>query len=221
MLENKLLLSFSQLSGRIGLLGGSFDPVQLAHVAIAEAAFRHHALDHIVFIPAAQNPLKEFSATASAADRLAMLLLATKEQKNFWVSDIELKHISDNPSYSVDTVNKISKQTDKTSKLFFIIGSDNLPSLYKWKDIDRLFELCQLVTVNRDGISAKQVSERAPNLNPLQLKKLSEFFIDIEPISISSTSLRKKLSRGEKLENSLNPAVLQHIKKHRLYQTSS
>ena len=134
---------------RIGILGGTFDPVHIGHMAIAQKALEKCRLDKVIFVPSALPPHKKMPRLASAWDRYRMVALAAQGNPRFEVSDYEVQ--KGGKSYSIDTVCHFRAQYPAETKLFFIIGEDNVDTLETWKEIDRIIEIVTFIVVNRPG----------------------------------------------------------------------
>src|SRR5210317_541551 len=133
---------------KIGLLGGTFDPVHSGHLIIAESVLNELELEKIFFIPAHKHALKSNEKISSPETRLKLLQIALKEYPYFAVSDLELQ--SDNISFTVDTLKEIGEYENiLNAKLFYIIGYDNLNELHLWKDYKKIMDMVQLVVVSR------------------------------------------------------------------------
>jgi len=130
---------------KIGVFGGTFDPVHVGHLAIAQAALDSAQLDRVVFVPARRSPLKDREAVASADDRYSMLVSATKPEPRFAVSRVELDR--DGPSFTVDTLEALRKEGD----LYLILGSDALSDLARWKSPYRIRQLATILVARRPG----------------------------------------------------------------------
>src|SRR5579862_7291363 len=141
---------------RIGILGGTFNPIHLGHLLIAQDAIEQLRLDRVKFIPSATPPHKSVDKLASEKDRVRMIRLAIRGNARFEVDDIEIKR--GGKSYSVDTLMEL-RQQDPRAKFYFIIGADSLRELHLWRDVGRLVKLCTFVTVPRPGYEAKPVTD--------------------------------------------------------------
>ena len=192
---------------KIGFLGGSFDPVHNGHLAAAADACDGAALDRVVFMPAAQVPLKPGPTCASAADRLAMLCAATESDARFAVSDFEL--IRGGVNYTVDTARHFhAARTDDT--LFWIIGADQLAQLPRWREIDELVRLVQFIVVTRPG---HVVPAAADAIIPgLRLTRVTGRQLDL-----SSTALRERLRRGDPVDAWMPQKAVVYLREKRLY----
>ena len=191
---------------RIGVLGGSFDPVHSAHIALAEAARRQLGLDEIIFMPARQAALKPSAACASPEQRKKMLEIAL-ESADFphSISDIEMRR--QGISYSIDTVRELLALRPD-SEIYWIIGSDHLPKLSKWKDIAEFCKLAKFACARRGGVSAD--FSDAPDFARIAP-------VDFRPVELSSTRLRNALKSGAAGDLGLDPKVLEYILKNKLY----
>ncbi|MEW6009153.1 MAG: nicotinate-nucleotide adenylyltransferase [Candidatus Omnitrophota bacterium] len=186
---------------RIGILGGTFNPVHLGHIRLAETAQKKLNLNKIFFIPANIAPLKSKRGLISGKERLMMLRLATKKNKRFKISSLELKR--GGISYSMDTLRQFKKKFPK-DKIFFITGSDSLRQLDKWKDFDQIKHLSTFVVAKRSGFNLK--------------RKSGIRFIQMNPIDISSSMIRSYLKRNKPVINFLDKKVLNYIREKGLYR---
>ena len=184
---------------RVGVFGGTFDPVHVGHLAIAHAALESVPLDRVLFVLAKRSPLKERGPVASEGDRLRMLELAIANEPRFAVSRLELDR--DGPSYTVDTLERLAGKDE----LFLILGSDALADLARWKDPDRIARLATLVVAERPG-APDRVGD-APIVR-----------FDAPRLDISSRELRARAARGRSLRYLVPEPVLQHIEARGLYR---
>ena len=193
---------------KIGLLGGSFDPVHFGHLLAAQDAYEQHHLDRLILVPAAQAPLKPNDVQSSAEDRLTMLRLATEWDRRFEISDIELRR--GGVSYSVDSARHFRDQYPNDD-LFWIIGGDQLPRLHLWKDIAELCRLVEFIFLERPGFPVKA----HPDLAGLRLHRC-----DGHLLAISSTELRERTRRGLSLDYFVPHKAIVYIQEHSLYRDS-
>jgi nicotinate-nucleotide adenylyltransferase len=192
----------------IGILGGSFDPVHNGHLSIANDALAGAPLDKLLFVPAAQAPLKGRAPSAPAADRLAMLRLALGDNPppHLEISDIELRR--GGVSYSVDTARELHRLHPRDT-LFWLIGADQAARLKEWRDIRALAELVTFLVMGRPGCAPP-----APNPPPwLRLRHCPGRLLDI-----SSTTLRERLRMGLPVDGLMPPLAVEHALKNRLYR---
>ncbi len=191
---------------RIGILGGTFDPIHEGHLALARAAVKQLALERLIFVPAFRHPLpqKETGTMASPEARLEMVRLAIMEEPKFEVSDCEIKRKG--PSYTVDTLRTFRTQYPKPNELFFITGGDWGKALDQWKDIDTIFSLAHFVVAKRPGFD----TERLPK--GVQL-------LDFVPLDISSTKIRTRFKKGALVASLVPNEVLNYVHKQQLYHS--
>ena len=182
---------------RIGVFGGTFDPVHVGHLAIAQAALEGARLDRVIFVPARRSPLKEREPAASAEDRLAMLEAATKNEPRFAVTRVELDR--DGPSYTVDTLEALRREGD----LHLILGSDALADLPRWRSPERIRELATILVARRPGAPEPDARARA---------------FDAPCLDISSRELRARAGRGLTLRYLVPDDVWRHIERRGLYR---
>ena len=200
---------------RIGILGGTFNPIHNGHMVIAEEVYKHHNLTKVLFIPANIPPHKQAEDLADARHRYQMVKEAISENDIFEVSDIEIKRKG--KSYTIDTVQNILNSYGKDCEIFLIIGSDSLIELELWNDIKKLSQLCHFVIVNRPGFSVDIPGSLTDTIGKDKVQVLSKLSVQISPIDISSTDIRKRLREGAGIENLVPPCVCAYIKKHNLY----
>jgi len=197
---------------KIGVLGGTFDPVHMGHLIIAEEVRARLDLAEVLFVPAGQPWLKLNNAISPAEHRVAMIRLAIADEPSFKLSTTEVERPG--PSYTVDTIAELSRQIGAGDKLFFILGWDNLNQLPQWHEPSRLVKLCRLVPVPRVGCPS-------PDLDSLEaaIPGLSQSIImlDTPQIEISSSEIRDRVARGLSIHQLVPEAVERYIKEHRLY----
>ena len=196
-----------------GLLGGTFDPVHNGHIAIAETVMKRVGLDEVLFMPAAQTPLKEERIISAAEHRLEMVRLAIEGISYFRLSTVEMNRVG--PSYTIDTMSELRSLVGEDSELFFIMGCDSLASFPQWKDPDRLIRVCRLVALPRPGCAV-------PDLDALEKEvpgiSKNVILLDEPHIDISATEIREKVAKGLPISNMVPEPVEEYIKQHRLYQ---
>jgi nicotinate-nucleotide adenylyltransferase len=201
---------------KIGVLGGSFNPIHNGHLAVARAAAASLSLDTVLFIPAKTPPHKPGKELAPAQDRLAMTRLAVKGNATFAASDIELSRPS--TSYTIDTIKELRALHGRDVEVFFLIGADTIGELSTWKDVAQLVTLCTFVTVARPGWSEKNFDDLAGTFEPQVVDSLKQHFITMDPVPVSSTEIRTKVARGENISGLVPKAVEEYITEHGLYK---
>jgi nicotinate-nucleotide adenylyltransferase len=188
---------------KIGLFGGSFDPVHLGHLLVAQAAVEELGLDRLFFIPAAQSPFKPDDKPAPAAVRLQLLRLALVGKTNCEIDEQEIHRGS--ISYTIETLRDYAKRFPK-SELFYLIGADNISKLNEWRGANELAKLAEFVTVPRPGGIVAEFPK------PFRGKILKGF-----PLAISSSQIRERIKAGLPVENLVPPFVAEAIRNNRLY----
>jgi nicotinate-nucleotide adenylyltransferase len=188
---------------KIAILGGSFNPIHIGHLILANTVCEEFNLDKIIFVPCYIQPLKSNKDFASAEDRLAMIKLAIQNNPKFELSDIEIKRKG--KSYTVDTL-KYFKQ--KYDDLYFVIGADNIKDFHRWKEPDTILKLTKLIVTNRGGIE-KKIPQR------LRGKKI--FVCKIPDIEISSTLIRNNIRSNKSIKYLVPEKVEKYIIKNKLY----
>lgn len=191
---------------KIGLFGGTFDPIHNGHLKIAGIVQRQLGLNKVIFIPAGILPHKAQSQT-TAKDRLALVKLVLQGKKKFTGSNYETKKKS--PSYSIETVRYLKRKLGKEAEFFFIIGADAFNELHTWHQWQELLRLCKFVVINRPGYAIKLPSENQGN---------KIIILPITDIHISATDIRQQIKRNKNVGKLIPRSVYTYIKKHKLYQ---
>ncbi len=199
------------MAPKIGVLGGTFDPVHYGHLAIAEEARVRLELDTVLLVPARLQPLRQNQHTTTPEHRAAMLERAIVDNAAFTLSRIEYERPG--PSYTVDTMAALRERCPRGSELFFILGVDALAELPHWREPERLITMCRLVVFERPGC----------NFDPrnlfLQLPLLRDrtIFLEGPRLEISSTELRRRVRSGLPIRYLVPDPVAEYIRSHRLY----
>ncbi|MBR4643290.1 MAG: nicotinate-nucleotide adenylyltransferase [Selenomonadaceae bacterium] len=197
---------------KIGIMGGTFDPIHLGHLATAEAVRESFSLDEILFIPAARPPHKLGRPVTDEKHRLAMTILATRSNKFFKVSDMELKRTG--LSYTLDTMNELYKTFGNSTELFFIIGADSLADLSKWHAAKELVEKCHFIATTRQGVDVN--FSAVENFFGAAARKHIHR-VTTPGLEISSTDIREKIRSGRSIKYLVPEAVEEYILKEGLY----
>jgi len=199
---------------KIGVLGGTFDPIHLGHLIVAEDIREKLGLGEVLFIPAGRPwlKLKEEKTVSAAEHRLAMVRLAVASNPYFKVSTMEIERLG--LSYSIDTVLELKAKLGARAEIYFIVGPDAMAELPKWKEPSRLVELCQVVGIGRPGHATadlRKLERSVPGAS--QRIKL----VDVPQIDISSTEIRERVARGISIRYLVPEAVEKYIEEHGLY----
>lgn len=196
----------------LGILGGTFDPVHMGHLHMAEAVYERMQLEQIMFIPAYVAPHKVGLDFAPAEERFRMTQLAVEPYSQFVVSDIELRRSG--VSYTIDTVRELSKiYADR--ELYFIIGADSVVQLHTWNNIYDLLELATFVAAGRPGYEGV-MEQVVATLGAEAAKRI--VLLDTPEYDISSTDIRTRIRSGQSLAGLVPSDVEEYIRSHGLYK---
>lgn len=204
----KVIGDFSSLQGRVGLFGGTFDPVHKGHLELARKVRAQLQLDHFVFLPAFRNPLKP-NPGANIEQRLAMLELALQDEAGCCICTWELDQ---QVIYSIDTVIALREQAKAVTKVLLLHGSDGLQSFSKWHRVQELLSMVEFVIVERKGLASQ---ERDAWSELLTGREFLTLYLDLPDISASA--IRSNIKGGQPFKQYLSDAVLEYIVKQRLY----
>ncbi len=187
---------------RIGILGGTFNPIHLGHLYLARKVLAKLSLKEIIFIPTYLPPHKKNTAITEIRHRYSMVRRAIAGNRSFEVSDIEIKRKG--RSYSVETLRQIRKRHGDSAEIFFITGSDSLKELDSWKGLKEILMLSRFVIVKRPGFAIKNISR-------------DFIMLDVDAKDISASSIRKMIKKGEPISGVVPKEVVSYIKRHGLY----
>jgi nicotinate-nucleotide adenylyltransferase len=213
---------------RLGILGGTLDPIHLGHLDAALAAHAALELDHVILLPSRVPPHRPNQPHASAYHRFAMAVLACADRDALVVSDLEL--CSPGPSYTADTLTRLQGLGLNRSEVFFITGADAFAEIETWNRYPDVLSLAQFVVVSRPGTPVDRLRERLPSLSPRMVPAsaataavgdASILLLDAATPDVSSTEIRRRIAAGESLEGLVPAPVARHIAKHGLYSSHS
>ena len=196
---------------RLGIMGGTFNPIHLGHLMIAEEARQVFDLEQVLFIPSYMTPNKEVHG-ATAQQRLEMTRLATADNPYFTVSDLEMHR--QGPSYTVDTIHYLQDHYGHRYSFYFISGTDTIQDLHNWNQPEEILRLCHVIGATRpDGTAGiDPVIESFGDLGKHILR------LPVPTMDISSTELRRRLQTGRSVRYMIPPSVLDYIRKNGIYQ---
>src|SRR3981081_2543059 len=230
---------------KIGLFGGTFDPIHRGHIALARAALERCHLNRIYFVPASVPPHKQQQALSPFPHRYAMLTLATAQEKAFIPSLLESpeefaagasgKERAPKPNYTIDTIRRLKQSLKKSDSLLLLIGIDAFADIAKWHRAEALFRECEFVVASRPGYSLADVANALPeSLRPkpevtrpfrkqaatgdLVLHGAAIPLLDAGHQPVSATAIRQAVTAGKPLGRFVDPLVAQYIKKMGLYK---
>jgi nicotinate-nucleotide adenylyltransferase len=204
---------------KIGVLGGTFDPVHVGHLLLAEDAARSAALDKVLFMPAHIQPFKQDVRITPDADRIGMLRLAVAENDRFDVTEVETARGS--VSYTIDSLRCLREMFAENSagcEIYFIVGADMFISLGKWKEHERLMREFAFVAGRRPGYREEELEAAAKNY---KARYGAEIIIaDNTWIDVSSTEIRRRIAAGARIRYLTPDPVIEYIRKNNLYSAS-
>lgn len=200
---------------KIILFGGSFDPIHKGHLTVAEFAFDQLDGDRLFFIPARRSPHKSEGPFASGQARLTMIRLAIAGRDRFETSDCELRRPP--PSYTLDTVRHFRQVFGSSAEFFWLVGADAANDLGRWYHIDELLDACRLCIMHRGGMPSPRLDHLIKPLGAQRVAQLERHMLATPRIEADSTAIRARLAAGKSVEDLLPPAVLDYIRRERLY----
>jgi len=200
---------------RIGILGGSFNPVHVGHLTVAEGACDALGLEKVLLVPANVPPHKDASELAPAADRLKMVRLAVENNPHLEASELELRRPA--PSYTIDTIRALQEELGTDAQILFIIGADSVVELPGWHRIGELIHMCTVVPAARPGISLEDVPGLAESIGEVEAHALCDRLIRIPLVDVSATEIRERVRAGRSIRYLVPEGVRQHILAQRLY----
>jgi nicotinate-nucleotide adenylyltransferase len=190
---------------RVGIMGGTFDPIHHGHLVAASEVAGRFGLDEVVFVPTGEPWQKGEVAVSPAEDRYLMTVIATASNPRFTVSRVDIDR--EGPTYTVDTLRDLRKQYGGDTELFFITGADALARILSWKDIGETFELAHFIGVTRPGFE----------LSDEHLPDATVSLVQVPAMAISSTDCRTRVAAGQPVWYLVPDGVVQYIAKRHLY----
>jgi nicotinate-nucleotide adenylyltransferase len=195
---------------RLGVMGGTFDPIHHGHLVTAEMALWQFELDEVVFVPTGQPWMKAGEEVSEAEHRYLMTVIATSSNPSFSVSRIEIER--QGPTYTVETLQQLRREAEEPIDLFFITGADAMLEILHWKDPGDVLAEAHFIAATRPGYDLARFQEEAPTSHP----KVS--VMDIPALAISSTDIRRRVRQGEPIRYLVPEGVQTYIQKARLYR---
>jgi len=191
---------------RIGVMGGTFDPIHHGHLVAASEVGHIFSLDEVVFVPTGQPWQKEGREVSAAEDRYLMTVIATASNPRFSVSRLDIDRPG--PTYTIDTLRDLRVERGPDAEFFFITGADALSRMMSWQDVDELFSLAHFVGATRPG---HRLTDRG-----LPEDKVS--LVEIPALAISSTGCRRRVAEGQPIWYLVPDGIVQYIAKRELYK---
>jgi nicotinate-nucleotide adenylyltransferase len=236
---------------KIGLFGGTFDPIHRGHTALAQAAREQFGLNRVLFVPANVPPHKQKQPLSSFAHRYAMVTLATAAEKSFIPSLLEAPPEAPQPAsnkagkasapaanYTIDTLRRLKQNLKKIDQVFFLIGIDAFRDIGQWHESDALFAECEFIVASRPGYFLADIAnslpeklrpaahitkpfEKQPARGDLVLQGVTIHVLDGVHHAISATAIREAIATGKPLGKFVDPAVADYLKKTDLYKNAT
>ena len=209
MSSTGLALGEGQRSWRLGVMGGTFDPIHHGHLVAASEVAARFGLDEVVFVPTGQPWQKADKKVSPAEDRYLMTVIATASNPRFSVSRVDIDRPGD--TYTVDTLRDLRAERGDDTELFFITGADALSQILTWRGAEELFELAHFVGVSRPGVDLQQ-----KDISHLPADKVT--LLEIPAMAISSTDCRRRTAEGLPTWYLVPDGIVQYISKRGLYE---
>ena len=213
---------------RMGILGGTFDPIHVGHLAVAAAACRALKLDEVVVIPSHLPPHRPHAPIASGYDRFAMVALALVQEDAYRVSDLELS--AGGPSYTSMTLETLKRKGEHPSQIFFIAGADAFAEIASWRDYPDVLDGSHFVVVSRPGHQASDLLQQLPDIaSRMRFPDTAlddaappdgtfVWLVDATTPNISSSDIRQHVSGGRSVDGLVPGSVAAYIDRHQLYR---
>jgi len=192
---------------RLGVMGGTFDPIHYGHLVTAQEALHQFELDEVVFVPTGRPWMKEHGVVSPAEDRYLMTVIATASNPRFSVSRVEVDR--EGPTYTIDTLRSIKEISG--ADLFFITGADAVLEIFQWKDPQELFDMAHFIAATRPGYDVAELEEQAAAHEGITA-------MSIPALAISSTDIRTRVARGRPIRYLVPEGVVSYVGKAGLYR---
>lgn len=199
---------------KIGIMGGTFDPIHYGHLVTAEAARDKFGLETVVFVPSGNPPHKKHKKVSAGEDRFLMSVLATASNCYFEVSDIELRR--EGLTYTVDTLGIFREKYGEDADFYFITGADAVIEILTWKNVEMVLNMCKIVSAHRPGLDMAIFKKRVKEIEKLYRNKV--YLIEIPALAISSTDIRERVKNGITIKYLLPEDVENYILEKELYR---
>jgi nicotinate-nucleotide adenylyltransferase len=194
---------------RVGVMGGTFDPIHHGHLVTAEMALWQFDLDEVRFVPTGQPWMKADQVVTPAEHRYLMTVIATSSNPRFSVSRIEIERPG--PTYAIETLQQLRREAEEPIELFFITGADAMLEIFHWKDPEEVLAEAHFIAATRPGYDLARFEKEAPTSHP------NVDIMDIPALAISSTDIRRRVGEGEPIRYLVPEGVQTYIEKTGLY----
>ncbi len=200
---------------KIGIMGGTFNPIHFGHLFLAESAYEQVGLDQILFMPSKNPPHKAKPYQVTDQQRVEMIALAIRDNPHFALSTFELER--NGYTYTADTLTLL-KEEDPEKEYYFIVGADSLFMMHQWYQPQTVFSLCTVVATGRNNVEPEKLSQQAEYLRQQYQAKI--LLLDMPTIQIASEEIRKRMLEQRSVRYYLPEAVIEYINNNRLYLTA-
>lgn len=202
---------------RIGVMGGTFDPIHTGHLVTAEEAWRQFELDQVLFVPSGHPPHKEERKSLEPENRYLMTVIATATNPHFAVSRMEIDRPG--PSYTIDTVKEIHRLYGKNTDVFFITGADAILEILTWKEPEKVLQECTFIAATRPGYDLKRLEDSLPEVEKARHSTDPRVLVmEIPALAISSTDIRRRVRERQPIRYLVPEGVAEFIEKNGFYR---
>ncbi len=213
----KLLRLVKKKHIKVGVMGGTFNPIHYGHMVTAEEALKQFKLDKVIFIPTGTPPHKTSGILASPEDRYLMTVIATASNQDFVVSRIEIDRKE--KSYTIDTLRNLKKIFKGLATLYFITGADAILEILTWKNTGEIMTLCKFIAATRPGYDITKIEDLKKKLfGDVKTARDKIFLMEIPALAISSTDIRRRIKEKKPINYLLPEGVCNYLLKHELYK---
>ncbi len=202
---------------KIGIMGGTFNPIHHGHLVAAGEALSQFKLDKVIFIPSGDPPHKNASEEMIAEHRYLMTVIATSANNNFFVSRIEIDRKG--KSYTIDTVTELKKIYGESTGLYFITGADAILEILTWKNTEKIIKICSFIAATRPGYNISRIQDLKERLFKKTKNNIEKIFVmEVPALAISSTDIRQRVKEKRPIDYLVPEGVSNYILKHGLYR---
>lgn len=202
---------------RIGVMGGTFDPIHNGHLVTAEEACRQFGLDQVLFMPSGNPPHKEERKNLDAEDRYVMTVIATADNPHFKVSKMEIERPG--PSYTIDTIRELHAVYGKNTQIFFITGADAILEILTWKEPEKVLQEAIFIAATRPGYDLDKLEQSLPEFEKVRHASDPRVMVmEIPALAISSTDIRNRVAGGRPIRYLVPDGVCEFIEKNGFYR---
>ena len=197
---------------KIGIMGGTFNPIHFGHLFLAENAYEQAGLDKVLFMPSKNPPHKAVTSKVTEAQRVDMIELAIKDNPHFELSTLELNR--EGMTYTADTL-QVLKEENEDAEYYFIVGTDSLFMMQNWKEPQVVFDLCTVLVAARDNANVDEIHKHMDFLKKTFQAKV--LYIEMPMLQIASADIRERIEKKYTVRYYMPTSVIQYITDHRLY----